>query len=113
MQDFFRNFSTIVLLAVVGTVISTLVYGLATYCLFTFGVVKHLNPDSPLVESLIFGSLISAIDPVATLSIFQGVISGDCVVVFLKHRLLISGILTPQMCTLQLYCTIWCLERAL
>ncbi|CAI5461042.1 unnamed protein product [Closterium sp. Yama58-4] len=72
-KDFFRNFWTITLFAVVGTIISTLVYGLATYSLVRAGIVTHITSDSPLLESLIFGSLISAIDPVATLSILQDV----------------------------------------
>lgn len=72
LQDFFRNFTTIVLFAVVGTIISTLVYGLCTYFLVLAGLITHMTPGSPLVESLMFGSLVSAIDPVATLSIFQG-----------------------------------------
>ncbi|CAI7849756.1 unnamed protein product [Closterium sp. NIES-53] len=72
-KDFFRNFWTITLFAVVGTIISTLVYGLATYSLVRAGIVTHMTSDSPLLESLIFGSLISAIDPVATLSILQGI----------------------------------------
>ncbi|CAI5522736.1 unnamed protein product [Closterium sp. Naga37s-1] len=72
-KDFFRNFWTITLFAVVGTIISTLVYGLATYSLVRAGIVTHMTSDSPLLESLIFGSLISAIDPVATLSILQDV----------------------------------------
>lgn len=75
LQDFFRNFTTIVLLAVVGTIISTLVYGLCTDFLVLAGVVTHMTPGSPLLETLMFGSLISAIDPVATLSIFQGMSS--------------------------------------
>ncbi|GJP41967.1 hypothetical protein CLOM_g1576 [Closterium sp. NIES-68] len=72
-KDFFRNFWTITLFAVVGTIISTLVYGLATYALVRAGIVTHMTSESPLLESLIFGSLISAIDPVATLSILQDV----------------------------------------
>lgn len=72
LQDFFRNFGTIILFAVVGTVISSLVYGLLTYLLYQRGYITHMVSKSPLLESLMFGSLISAIDPVATLSIFQG-----------------------------------------
>lgn len=71
-QDFFRNFTSILLFAVVGTILSSLVYGLCTYFLHLAGLITHMSPDSPLLESLMFGSLISAIDPVATLSVMQG-----------------------------------------
>ncbi|KAJ7546184.1 hypothetical protein O6H91_08G029000 [Diphasiastrum complanatum] len=72
-KDFFRNFTTIILFAVAGTVISALIYGLLTYFLYLGGLVTHMNSQSPLLESLMFGSLVSAIDPVATLSVFQDV----------------------------------------
>ncbi|KAK3254622.1 hypothetical protein CYMTET_36168, partial [Cymbomonas tetramitiformis] len=39
-QAFFRNFSTIMLFAVVGTIISTLVFGFLTYALYAMGAVR-------------------------------------------------------------------------
>ncbi|XP_024521974.1 sodium/hydrogen exchanger 8 [Selaginella moellendorffii] len=72
-KDFFRNFTTIMLFAVAGTVVSALAYGLLTYFLYLAGVIRHLSKEAPLLDSLMFGALISAIDPVATLSIFQDV----------------------------------------
>ncbi|GBG62679.1 hypothetical protein CBR_g31696 [Chara braunii] len=72
-KDFFRNFITIILFAVAGTVVSALVFGLLIYALYEIGFVSHMDKNSPLLEAMMFGSLISAIDPVATLSIFQDV----------------------------------------
>eukprot|EP00730_Choanoeca_flexa_P001767 TRINITY_DN10773_c0_g1_i4.p1 TRINITY_DN10773_c0_g1~~TRINITY_DN10773_c0_g1_i4.p1 ORF type:complete len:632 (+),score=128.32 TRINITY_DN10773_c0_g1_i4:96-1991(+) len=64
---FFSNLGPILLFAVVGTAISTVVVGLGLYWLGKAGVVYSLSA----IESFAFGSLISAVDPVATLAIFQ------------------------------------------
>lgn len=68
-QQFFSNMSTILLLAVFGTVLSTGIIGFSLYRLAQYGLVD-LDVNDPL-ESLIFGALISAVDPVATLSILN------------------------------------------
>lgn len=64
---FFSNFFTISLYAVVGTIISTFIIGYMVYLIGIMGLVK-IDTSSPL-ESLLFGALLSATDPVATLSI--------------------------------------------
>jgi sodium/hydrogen exchanger 8 len=66
--DLMRNFTPILLTAFIGTAISTLVVAGAVYHLgneghFEFG--KFTGP-----ESLAFGALVSAVDPVATLAVF-------------------------------------------
>eukprot|EP00475_Leptophrys_vorax_P029011 TRINITY_DN4231_c0_g1_i4.p1 TRINITY_DN4231_c0_g1~~TRINITY_DN4231_c0_g1_i4.p1 ORF type:complete len:533 (+),score=130.41 TRINITY_DN4231_c0_g1_i4:59-1657(+) len=66
-RDFFRNFSTIMLFAIFGTVVSTLVIGFALFGMARIGIVP-LNATNPS-ECLMFGALISSVDPVATLSI--------------------------------------------
>lgn len=66
-KDFFRNFGTIVAFAVAGTLVSTFIVGFLTYALGRAGWVD-IDSRDPL-EALLFGSLISAVDPVATLSI--------------------------------------------
>ena len=66
-KGFFSNFTTIALYAVVGTLISTLVVGFLSYAVASAGWVQ-LDDHSPM-EALLFGALISAVDPVATLSI--------------------------------------------
>lgn len=65
--NFFENIGSIVVFAVFGTVISAAVIGGGLYLC---GVAKVAYPLS-LVECFTFGSLISAVDPVATLAIFQ------------------------------------------
>ena len=55
-RSFFANIGTVLLFAVVGTAVSTLVFGLATYALVLLRVVKrkHLGPQ-PLIECMLFG----------------------------------------------------------
>lgn len=66
-KRFFSNFGTILLYAVVGTLISSLIVGLLTFAFAQIGWIQ-IEKESPL-QALMFGSLISSIDPVATLSI--------------------------------------------
>jgi len=61
--NFFSNLGSISLFAVVGTILSTLVVGLGCWVL---GLL-------PFLDALMFGALISAVDPVATLAIFQSI----------------------------------------
>lgn len=53
--------------AVFGTMVSTFIIGMLTYYCGKWGIIS-IDTSSPL-ESLCFGALISAVDPVATLSI--------------------------------------------
>lgn len=66
-QAFFRNFPAIVNTAVFGTVIATCVTGGLLYFAGQAGVVTRLS----WVETFLFGALISAVDPVATLACFN------------------------------------------
>jgi sodium/hydrogen exchanger 8 len=79
---FFANIGTILLFAVVGTLLSTFVIGQTIYLAGvarTFssptGRADALDFDTPL-DSYLFGALISATDPVATLSI-MGAVNAD------------------------------------
>ncbi|BFZ12958.1 hypothetical protein BsWGS_15997 [Bradybaena similaris] len=65
--NFFQNIGSILVFAVFGTVISAVVVGGGVYFLGQAEVVYKLD----FVESFAFGSLVSAVDPVATLAIFQ------------------------------------------
>ena len=66
-KDFFANFWTIGLFAVFGTIVSTFIIGYLVYMVGVMGLVP-IDTSSPM-EALLFGALISAVDPVATLSI--------------------------------------------
>ena len=73
-KNFFQDFWTISLFAFVGTVISAFVFGLGTWFLTLIGIIskKHLGSNR-FLECLMYGTLISATDPVATLSVFADV----------------------------------------
>ncbi|XP_055603501.1 sodium/hydrogen exchanger 8 [Uranotaenia lowii] len=65
--NFFQNIGSILVFAIIGTTISALVIGSGVYFLGLAEVAYRLN----FVESFAFGSLISAVDPVATVAIFH------------------------------------------
>lgn len=65
--NFFQNIGSIMVFAIFGTVISAVFIGGGVYLLGKAEVAYELN----MVESFAFGSLISAVDPVATLAIFH------------------------------------------
>jgi solute carrier family 9 (sodium/hydrogen exchanger), member 8 len=67
-KDFCDNIGAITLHAMVGTIISTFVVGLLTFYMAKQGLIKDIDKEN-LMEALLFGVLISAVDPVATLSI--------------------------------------------
>jgi len=64
-EYFFKNLLPILLLAVIGTAISTVIVGVGLWA--GFGGLS----DMSLVDALMFGALISAVDPVATLAVFH------------------------------------------
>ncbi|KDO22657.1 hypothetical protein SPRG_10972 [Saprolegnia parasitica CBS 223.65] len=66
-RGFFTNFSTILLLAIVGTLVATFITGGLLIWLGQLGLITALTP----AEAYLYGSLISAVDPVATLSVFK------------------------------------------
>ncbi|GFT58963.1 hypothetical protein NPIL_386021 [Nephila pilipes] len=68
-RAFFSNLGTIILYAVVGTILNCFIIGLALYGLTAYGSVGGVQLH--LVECLVFSALISAVDPVAVLAIFQ------------------------------------------
>ena len=51
-----------------GTIISCFVVGVACFQLAKMGIITSIDSENPM-EALLFGALISAVDPVATLSI--------------------------------------------
>jgi len=66
-KPFFSNFGAIITFAIVGTFIASIVTGVLVYL---SGLI-HLVYRMPLIESMMFGALVSATDPVTVLSIFQ------------------------------------------
>nr|XP_055163641.1 sodium/hydrogen exchanger 3 isoform X1 [Nyctereutes procyonoides]XP_055163642.1 sodium/hydrogen exchanger 3 isoform X2 [Nyctereutes procyonoides] len=68
---FFGNLGTILLYAVIGTVWNAATTGLSLYGVFCSGLMGDLNIG--LLDFLLFGSLIAAVDPVAVLAVFEEV----------------------------------------
>src|SRR4051794_1818619 len=68
LSDLAKDWATISLLAVAGTLVSTFIVGWATYV-----VLGALGLAAPLIWCLLFGALISPTDPIAVLGIMKHV----------------------------------------
>eukprot|EP00808_Paulinella_micropora_P004445 g3291.t1 len=68
-EGFFSNLGTIMLYAILGTLVSTFVVGFGLFACAKKGIVP-LDSENPQ-ESLLLGSLISATDPVAMLAVLS------------------------------------------
>lgn len=66
-KPFFSNFGAIITFAIFGTFIAAMVTGILVY----LGGVLFLMYKLPFQESLLFGAIVSATDPVTVLAIFQ------------------------------------------
>ncbi|ETV91684.1 hypothetical protein H310_13760 [Aphanomyces invadans] len=64
---FFRNFGAVLATAIWGTLISACVTGLMLYLASLCGWIPNID----WIEAFLFGALLSAVDPVATLGVFQ------------------------------------------
>jgi sodium/hydrogen exchanger 8 len=67
-QQFFDNIGAITMFAMIGTIISTMTVGTCTFYAAKYDLISGVSKTNPM-EALLFGALISAVDPVATLSI--------------------------------------------
>eukprot|EP01132_Coremiostelium_polycephalum_P004734 gene4734-5909_t len=65
--EFFRNFQSIITLAIFGTLIS---FFMTSFGLYFFGSIG-ISKEMPLFDSFLIGSISCATDPVATLAIFK------------------------------------------
>lgn len=72
-RAFSYNVCTIMLNAVVGTLFNTFTIGPLLFFLWWLGVMGPMLTAPSMVECLVFSALISAVDPVAVLAIFQEV----------------------------------------
>ncbi|CAO2592018.1 Sodium/hydrogen exchanger 3 [Lemmus lemmus] len=68
---FFGNLGSILLYAVIGTVWNSATTGLSLYGVYLSGIMGELNIG--VLDFLLFGSLIAAVDPVAVLAVFEEV----------------------------------------
>eukprot|EP00124_Ichthyophonus_hoferi_P001090 Ihof_evm9s50 gene=Ihof_evmTU9s50 len=75
-KSFFSNFGSIFMYAIMGCLVSSLVTGGIMFSVSQIPFLTRVKPWS-LYESLVFGSLISSTDPVATLAIFSSLNADD------------------------------------
>ncbi|KAL4629771.1 sodium/hydrogen exchanger 3-like [Arapaima gigas] len=68
---FFSNMGAILTFAVIGTVWNAVTVGLSLYGVYLGGAMGNLDID--LLQFMLFGSLLSAVDPVAVLAVFEEV----------------------------------------
>ncbi|XP_031788555.1 sodium/hydrogen exchanger 3 isoform X2 [Nasonia vitripennis] len=65
---FFDHLGTILLFAVIGTIFNTLSIG---FTLWLIGRSGFFSCETPILDMLLFAALISAVDPVAVLAVFE------------------------------------------
>ncbi|XP_041353925.1 Na(+)/H(+) exchanger beta-like [Gigantopelta aegis] len=70
-RTFADNIGSVLLFAVVGTILACFMLGLTLYALAVSGAMGALPVPLSLVQILVFTSLIVAVDPVAVLAVFQ------------------------------------------
>jgi len=89
IRAFFDNIGVIVLFATVGTLWNTFAVGLIIWGFGRIGVFLQLAP----MHTLVFASLLAAVDPVAVLAVFEKVHVKELLCVFvLGESLLNNGI---------------------
>ena len=71
-RAFFDNIGTILLFAVIGTLINALLLGFSVWGFGGYNV-GAFDAKVTLLNALVFGSLLSAVDPVAVLAVFEAV----------------------------------------
>uniref|UniRef100_A0A8D0G7H0 Sodium/hydrogen exchanger n=1 Tax=Sphenodon punctatus TaxID=8508 RepID=A0A8D0G7H0_SPHPU len=89
---FFGNLGTILLYAVIGTIWNAATTGLSLYGVYLSGAMGHL--DIGLLDFLLFGSLIAAVDPVAVLAVFEEVHVNDVLFIIVFGESLLNDAVT-------------------
>ena len=69
-RAFFDNIGTILLFAIINTIFNTFLIG---FSLWGFSLAGVIGVSIKLLHCLVFASLISAVDPVAVLAVFEEV----------------------------------------
>nr|DBA24714.1 TPA: hypothetical protein GDO54_012335 [Pyxicephalus adspersus] len=89
---FFGNLGTILLYAVIGTVWNAATTGLSLYGVYLTGIMGDLQIG--VLEFLLFGSLIAAVDPVAVLAVFEEVHVNDVLFIIVFGESLLNDAVT-------------------
>ncbi|KAM6449318.1 sodium/hydrogen exchanger 3 isoform 1-T1 [Liasis olivaceus] len=89
---FFGNLGTILLYAVIGTIWNAATTGFSLYGVYLSGIMGELH--SGLLDFLLFGSLIAAVDPVAVLAVFEEVHVNDVLFIIVFGESLLNDAVT-------------------
>ncbi|KAM3823588.1 sodium/hydrogen exchanger 3 [Vipera latastei] len=89
---FFGNLGTILLYAVIGTIWNAATTGFSLYGVYLSGLMGELQ--SGLLDFLLFGSLIAAVDPVAVLAVFEEVHVNDILFIIVFGESLLNDAVT-------------------
>ncbi|XP_017464208.1 PREDICTED: sodium/hydrogen exchanger 3 isoform X4 [Rhagoletis zephyria] len=92
---FFDNLGTILLMAVVGTVFNTATIGLS---LWGCGLTGMFGPEVPrFLDTFLFAALISAVDPVAVLAVFEEIHVNEVLYIVVFGESLLNDAVTVVM----------------
>ncbi|KAM7405584.1 hypothetical protein PAMP_000023 [Pampus punctatissimus] len=86
---FFDNLGAILMYAVVGTLWNAFCTGFCLYAAKLLGVIDE-RVQADLMDFLLFGALISAVDPVAVLAVFEEVHVNDMLFIIVLYKVYIS-----------------------
>ncbi|XP_055590057.1 sodium/hydrogen exchanger 3 [Uranotaenia lowii] len=91
---FFDNIGTILLMAVVGTIFNIATIGVS---LWACGLTGIFNVDLPFLHVFLFSSLISAVDPVAVLAVFEEIHVNEVLYIVVFGESLLNDAVTVVM----------------
>lgn len=72
-EPFFTNLGTILVYSIFGTLFNTFAFGFSMYAIYKVGFIPGIDElgGLTLLHCLLFGSVVSAVDPVAVISAFE------------------------------------------
>ncbi|XP_055920108.1 uncharacterized protein LOC129951805 isoform X6 [Eupeodes corollae] len=94
---FFDNLGTILLMAVVGTIFNVATIGSSLWACGLTGIYGDESQTPKLLDTFIFASLISAVDPVAVLAVFEEIHVNEILYIVVFGESLLNDAVTVVM----------------